>query len=366
MSLIRLIILPESPDQETTYRVVDDKGVLERGAVALASPPHPDLRTVLVVPGVDVLCRWLTLPRGPDHQVAVAASLMLEDELAGGREGLHVALGRAEPDGTRLVAVVDRVRMKAWLAAAEALGVRPHAVCPGQLLLPEPEGDEAVTVIQQHTALVRGRGLALACDVDLLPTVMQGRPYRLVESGADAERLAVVAAAHTPIDLQQGVFSSRASSRSRTRLTAVRLPILAGLVLVSLIALPVVRGVRAEMAIHTAALRIESLAGSPRPTSASEAMTRLRTQAAAARAAEAFPARASALFAAVQGIEGMELQSLIYDPDGALRATLGHVNYSDVELLCRSLERSGLAVDEKSAVAEGGRVTSDVVVRGRP
>jgi type II secretory pathway component PulL len=84
------------------------------------------------------------------------------------------------------------------------------------------------------------------------------------------------------------------------------------------------------------------------------------------RAAEAFPAAASALFTAVQGVEGMELQSLLYNEDGSLGATVLHPNYSDVEVLKAALARSNLLVEEKSAVDDEGRVLSDIAIRRRP
>lgn len=365
MSLTRLIILPWRHGEAAWYRVTDENGVLERGPIAAAPAPHADLRTVLVVPGVEVLCRWLSLPRGQDAQVAAAAALMLEDELAGSREDLHVALGAPEPDGTRLVVVADRVRMQAWLDDAAALGVRPSAVCPDHLLLPDPdpEGDEALAVVVDETALVRGQGLALSCDAELLPLIMAGRPYRLVEAGPETERLTSARAARPPIDLQQGAFSRADAGRSRVR--PARAPILAALLLASLVALPVVQAGRAELAIHRAAQRIGTLAGEPRAGSAGKALTRLRAQSARIRAAEAFPLRAAALFAAIEGVEGMQVQTLLYGQDGVLRATLDHVNYSDVELLRRALARSGLTVEEKSAVVDQGRVLSDVAVRAR-
>lgn len=364
MTLTRLIILPRREGQAAAYRIVDGAGVLERGALGGAPAPHGDLPTVLVVPGADVLCRWLDLPPGQDVQVAAAAAVLLEDDLATPREQLHVALGRAQAGRPRLVALVDRARMQGWLDQAAALGVSPVAVCPDHLLAAEPETDEILAAPDGDMVILRGPELAVSCEPELLEAVVGARPCRLVGSPAEAERLLSFNAARPPVDLLQGAFGRRDAGPSRS--ARGRIAILAGLAIVALLALPVVQAVRHELAARAASARVRIVAGLPSTASPDEALTGLRARVARVRAAEAFPGVASALFAAIEGVEGMELQSLLYGPDGILRATLNHVNYSDVELLRRALGRSGLAVEEKSAVVDQGRVLSDILIRSRP
>jgi general secretion pathway protein L len=259
--------------------------------------------------------------------------------------------------------VVDRERMRAWLDAAAALGVQPAAVVPDHLMLDGPEEDETVAVVIGAVALVRGPRLALSCDAGLLPLVMGERPYRLVEAPGEAERLACAAAAHPPVDLQQGVFARGGMGQDRAWKGPL---ILAGLLAASLVAVPVVQTLRYELATSAAVSRIDALAGPPAPGLPAEGPARLAVRVNRLRAAEAFPSTAAALFAAIQGVDGMELQSLLYREDGTLNATVAHANYSDVEVLKTTLARSNLLVEEKSAVTDQGGVKSDITVRARP
>ncbi|HRD46993.1 MAG TPA: type II secretion system protein GspL, partial [Caulobacter sp.] len=85
--------------------------MLQRGTLP-ADAPRPDSADVdrLVVPGADILARWLDLPDRNDVQARSAVTFLLQDEVIEAGDDLHIALGAAEPDGRRL-AVVARAEV---------------------------------------------------------------------------------------------------------------------------------------------------------------------------------------------------------------------------------------------------------------
>lgn len=325
---------------------------LPRDGSPLTVDPEADGPSILVVPGEDVLVRWLALPARRDAQAASAAAFMLEEELAAPRDRLHVALGASEADGLRLVVVVDRERMQSWLGAAAAAGLAPDLVIPDCLLLPEPEDETAIAAAVAGAVAVRARRLALTCEPDLLPLVMAERAYLSVDN-ADARSLFAAGAAAPMINLRQGAYAPvRGSSGGRVLAPALLAAVLALLVL----AVPAIRGVRYELAARKADQAVEALGG----------QAALRDRLMRIQARERFAGSAAAVFAAVERVEGMELQSLLYGEDGAFRISALHTNYSDVELLRTGLARAGFAVQETNTTPEDGRVLSDLILRRVP
>jgi general secretion pathway protein L len=369
MNPVRLILLPRGPDAPILYRVVEDGRTAERGVLTPGQPaPHPDLPAVAVVPGEDVACRWLGLPAGREAQAAAAAGFLLDDQLAGPRETLHIAVGRPEADGQRLAVVVDRARMQAWLDRLAAVAVAPRAVVPDHLLVPEPAGEATAAVrLTDGAYAVRGPRLALTCDADLLEAVA-GPGRRIVDDPAEGERLMAAGAEAPPVDLRQGAFAPAGAGPTRR---VNWLAVAAGLLALSLPAAPGVEAFRHHLAAERAEGRAQALAG-PAPagaasgdTTSGDAVGRLRSRLARRQAAEGFLAAVAAVFAEVRKVDGMELQELLYGEDGALRINVAHPNYTDIELLRTGLVQAGLAVEEASTMTEGDRIVSDLVVRPR-
>jgi general secretion pathway protein L len=92
----------------------------------------------------------------------------------------------------------------------------------------------------------------------------------------------------------------------------------------------------------------------------------LRRRAAAAPPPGGVTAAAAALFTAVEGIEGVELDALIAAPDNGMKATVSHPGYSDMQLLGGRMAEAGLAVTENATLEDGGRVVSDISIGARP
>jgi general secretion pathway protein L len=311
--MIRIVLLPPNPDEPAPVMLVHPTGQIERGVLATEFAEHRrPMRTVLVVPGAEVLVRWVELPATNEAQSASAAAFLLEDEIAADREQVHMALGAIEPDGWRPVAVVDRLKLQGWLERAAALGVKPDVVAPDHLMLAEPEGEEAIAVAFGETLAVRGRRLALACEPDLLPLVLGERPWRLVDDVAVVEPMLAASAAAPRVNLLQGMFSRQPAAGARWRRAAA----LAAALLISPVLISTVQALRhhraADAAEAEADARLRSVFPAA-PASASPAALIGQRQT-ALRSGGEFAGSAAALFAAIERVEGVELEAFLYAP----------------------------------------------------
>lgn len=370
MSRTRIVFLPEAPDEAPLQLLLGPGGsVIERGVLpVLGEAEAGSARCVLVVPGQAVTVRWLNLPTRNDQQAQAAARLALEDILAAPGD-VHLALGRLEADGQRPAAVVDPAVLQSWLAAAAARGLTPDVAVPDCLALPEPEEGGPLNSARFDGRLaVRGPRLAFTADDDLAPLLIQGRESR--ELSPDEIERAMSGAAERPyVNLLQGLFDPAIARRPgwpQLRRAAV----LALAVLISPLILMTAQIVRQDIAANRIAARAEARVAAALPAGATveDPLGQAETALAQARiAAGAGPAALAAqLFAALETIDQAQVESLIAMPDGAMRATVSYVNYSDVDTLAKILGRAGITLRQEGARDEDGRVIGDVILGVRP
>lgn len=352
MSAFRLVFLPREGEPPRVWRVESGRVVDRREGLG---DLHPDLPTVVAVPGESVVCRWLELPAGRDVQVAAAVAFALEDDLAQPRETVHVAIG-PKVEGRRLAVLVDRGRMQDWLDEAAALP-RVDAMLPDCLLPIVPEGDELVGYRLGNVWLLRGVEVAMTAEPDLVPLVAPEGALRQVEDRAQVETALARGLDRPLVDLRQGLFAPP-SEGPKSGLRTVALLALALVLSVPLLGF--VKAGRDMMATRAALAEIQATTG---VSDGAEGAARLRARLAKAQAPARFSERASAVLSAVEKVEGMELDTLVYDEGGAFYLTARHADYSGVEVLRSQLSRAGLEVQERAAETVEGRVVSDFVVR---
>ncbi|WP_334164684.1 type II secretion system protein GspL [Phenylobacterium sp.] len=368
MRRTRLVFAPHDAQAPPAYLLVDEFGEpVGRGEQPVqAEAPAGATAVVLVVPGAEAVARWLHLPTRADPQARAAAALLLAGETAFD-EPMHLALGALEPDGHRLVVAVAESRMRAWLDLARTYGLAPDALIPNHLLLPEPPDGETVAVTVGGALAVRGPRLAFACEPALAPVLLPGRAPRTLDGGA-AERAFAQGAGRLPIDLRQGAFAPAGRGRPARR-DLVRAAGLAGLLLLSPAILDAAQAVRLNLAADRLERAASAKAAAVLPKGASVNDPAVQAQAALQRAelaAGGGPAGVAArLFAALAGIDQAQAETLIVSPDGAVRATVSHTNYSDMERLGRALKAAGVAFRQEGAREEGGRIVSDIILGAR-
>jgi len=211
MNRTRIVFAGAAPDAEPTYLILDELGsVVGRGILPVqeASALTP-MRNVLVVPGADVLIRWVSVKAASEAQARAAALAQLEDQMTS-PAGAHLALAPAEADGQRLAAVVAAARMQAWLDGAALHGIAPDLVIPDCLALPEPSEDPdgaSILATAEFGGLtaVRGRRLAFTGEPDLVAAVVGDRPAQTL-AGPVLERALADMAVSPALTLLQGAF----------------------------------------------------------------------------------------------------------------------------------------------------------------
>ena len=368
MMQTRIVFAPDGLAGELHHLVVGPLGeVIRRGVLPIGQSPPEPTRDVVVIPGEDALTRWLHLPMRNSRHAEAAARLQLADQLAMADEDLHLAFGPLEDDGWRLVTVLRRDVMQAWLSAATLHGLQVAAIIPDHLVLAEPEDEAPLLTARAGANLVaRGRRLAVSLEPETAALVLAGREVREVE--APAWEAALVAAAQKPVVnlLQGGIDGGHGPGWGWPALR--RAAVLAAILLLSPLTLLCAGAARDEIAARTLArdttVRVAAVlpAGTEVYDPVGQAQARLDALRLAAGGGPA--GMAGALFTALEPIEQAQLEGLIVSPDG-LRATVRFAQISDAELFRRAMRDQGLAYREEGAREEGGRVVADVMLGNR-
>lgn len=362
MSLTRLILIPPHADEAAPWRVVDAAGhVHERGT---ASPEAPvegaRMRTVAFAPGAQVLTRRLILADGTLAQRRAAAVEMLTPELASPVERMKIALGAPQEDGGVWIAAAGDAWLSAWIDWLDAAGARPDVVLPDTLAITPPESeDELIAVRFGPTVGLRGRHLAVSVDPELAQLVAAGRTIVPVESEATVERMLIDAALNPTLDLLAATGRSESGGWRRWRLAAA----LAAGLLISPVVLDAAQAARDEAAAGSAkrqasqaAVRaFPDLAGADDP--GDEAVRRLTTL-----PPGGVTVAAAALFAAVEGVAGAELEAFSAEADGGVRATVRYPAWQDLDAMKSAVAARGLRLTDTSTLEENGRIVSDLVL----
>ena len=368
MKPIRLVLIPALPAQPAPYMIIAPDGfVLDRGLLAVDAVERPEpIRTVAICPGADVSIHWVQLPPGGGAQLRAAAAWSLREDLAATPERLAVVVGPpAGPDQPRLVAVVGHGLLQAWSDYLEAVGVRADVLTPDMLTLAEPEEDDVVlaATFGENTAL-RGRRFAVTVQPDLVDLVVGDRRVTSLQDAAVIERALATAARNPAINLLDNGGRDGSAARVGWRRAAA----LAAALAISPLLLTAAVAARDDMAARrldaeagaAIAAAAPDLAREPDPVAA------VRRRAATAPPPGGVTAAAAALFAAVEAIEGAELDAFFATPGDGVKATVSHPAYSDMRKLDRRMADAGMTVTENATFEEGGRVVSDISIGARP
>jgi len=359
---MRIVILPQAPQRAPLCLTVDKDGT----AAWRRLHPGEDAGTgwtALVVPGIEAVARWLHLPTRNTAQALAAARLQWENAAALGNEALHLAVGPLEADGHRLVVAVARERLQAWLEEAKAHGVEPDLVIPDHLALPEPADGEVLTARMPDGAVIaRGPRLAFACEDEMLPALLGGRPARSADP-AMAARLMAEGLRTPAVNLLQGAFADRRTAWHRDR-RVWRVAILAGLLLASPVLLRLGEG--AWLSLAAARIGAETRAAAaavapgPDPIAALAEQVRRRDLAAGGGAA----GRIAHLAAALEQSADVQLEGLRVTAEGDVAAAVRHASPAELEALTAALRGKGVTVSVDGSRPDAGRTVSDLRLGG--
>jgi len=364
MSRTRLILIPELANAPAPYLILDEAGgVLQRGRLSLDDAETPPMmRTVAIAPGGDVSVRWLDLPVGGAAQVRAAALWMLRDDLAAAPDRVAVSLGRQVAAGQkRMVVVVSRALVQAWTDYLEGLGVKADVILPDMLTVQAPEDEDALSAAVFGTGLaLRGQGFAATVQPDLADLIAAGRTVRPVTAEADIERMMAAAALSPEVNLLDNGRQNRVAAKGSWRLAVG----LAAAVLLSPLVLALAQASRDEMAVRR--MQAETVAliaqADPEAGRSPDPVATFRQSASSAPPPGGIVAAAAVLFAAVEGVEGAELDIFVSDPEGGVRATVSYPAYQDLDAMKQAVAAAGMLLTDTSTLDDAGRVVSDVTI----
>jgi general secretion pathway protein L len=341
--MTRLVFLSGDEGVAPRFLDLDDAGApIRKGHKGEASNPA---RTVVVIPGADVVTHWLELPlaRAPG-QVLAAAKRQLEERIATPVEAIHIAFGALGEDGLRPVSIVERGLLRNHLARAAAAGIVPDCMLPDYFLLGVPDGESATVTAFGPTRAARARRLAFTAEADLAQLMIAGRSVEVIESPEDLAAMFADAAAAPAVDLLQFEFAPKRRLGLK-RKDFVRAAAMAGALLLSPLVLWTAEILRHEAGAMLLNSRAKEIARSAFPSrSSGEQTLAMRAFVADVEAGDRLLAATAALFDAVASIPGARLDAFSYRQDGDLRATLIHERSQDIASLVARLERSGFAI----------------------
>ena len=181
-----LLRLPRTPQEQTTWLVVDARGAAagppQGGPLSLAAPRAAGRHVVVLVPAADVLLAQPELPpakAGTKLQQLVPYAL--EEQLAEDIEDLHFAIGRRQGEATRVpVSVVARKLMDEWTTLLKSNGLEPEALYADSELLPQNPG-QAVALLEEDAVVVRPP----SGDVVTLPADALGEALEIALTGIE-------------------------------------------------------------------------------------------------------------------------------------------------------------------------------------
>ncbi|KQQ84549.1 type II secretion system protein GspL [Xanthomonas sp. Leaf131] len=358
MSTTLLLLPTDATAQAIAVRVDAHGQLLSQSAGSM--PLEHSTRTVLVVPGVDVHLRWLSLPGRSIAQSVAAARLQLAEHLAVESQTLHVVIAEStEADGTRLVAAVDNTAMHEWLARAAQSGVTPDAVVPDCLLL-EPGADGAPAVMDWDGRwLIRSAALACSLEPEAARMLLGERAPAQPPAPDPALAIACFArcATHTPINLRQHVFAAKPATAHT--LTSRRLAVLAALVLLSPLLLLLAQTLRYEIGARVLQSRAAAQLG---VHDAAAVQTALQARRQTGAAVDTLAVQLGTLFAAVDAIPAAELDQLDYHSTQPLRATLLHTDAASVQQLSARLAEAGWKLQAGTSQSEDDHMRTPLVL----
>lgn len=172
------------------------------GADMAGMAPLPGETVLAVPPATAVTLHLVTLPPLAPAQAQAAARALAMELSAAPVEDLHVALGAADADGRRWLALADSEAMAGWVAWLDGLGLEAGAgvrLVPAPLLLAQGS-----CMAWGDLLLVHDDGLAFAAEPALAglmcPALPPAQPLEMLGAGL-AARLAGLP------DLRQGRFA---------------------------------------------------------------------------------------------------------------------------------------------------------------
>ena len=188
-----LLVQLDQNQQSARWLVLDDKGqpnaAMRSGGLEQLKDFSQQRRIFCLVDGSNIFLDSVVLPSGRNRRKLLQAiPFALEDDLAEDLESLHFAIGKEqsdtaandeeaeEPAGKQItvpVAIISRDNLSQWLDTLSEAGIRPHALFPDLLALPQNEGEWHVLVDGDKAAVRTGQQSGFSCDLANLEVLLE-------------------------------------------------------------------------------------------------------------------------------------------------------------------------------------------------
>lgn len=358
-----LLFLGEEPGW---MRVADGRCIARKpGFDMLAVDPEADEpeTAILVVPGSDVALHWSDIPAGlAPAQIMAAARIMAGEVSAEPLEATHIAVGRADEEGHRWLAVTARAKMDGWLGEAAALGIDPDGIVPEPLLIAPPETGLRI-FDRAGLRSVRGQTRAFGAEPEIVTLLVGDEPCETLSS-EDFEGEVGTMLADTPLNLRQGDYAKRRRWKL-DRAYIRRIALLAATIL--LVTLLIQLTMIARYSFAADALEREAMERArdaiPGTAQIVDPEAQLRARLAELGGGAGYGEQASAAFAAIRDTAGVELQAMIYDADNNLQLTAAAPGQAELEALQQRMMAAGLTVTPGAVRDAGGLQIGEFTVR---
>ena len=330
---------------------------------------------IVILPGERFAARQITTPAKNRQQILQSAKFLLEDDLAGPVDDLHLAIAGGTEDARKTVVAVDEAYIVDWIAALKEHGLTPQIMSVDFLCLAGlATDDEPVALIENNRLLYldNGNGFVsersfsgeiistLLADTEklLLAFTLEGdqpletsgsaQTDHVLKNGADLVRLYLQAIEKAlPVNLLQGKL--KPSYDWRSSLGPWRTAgMLAAACFVLFLGFQLADGFR----LNNAARGIEQAAEEKfRQAYPDTTIRNLRASARRlARGGSAgesyFLDLSSALTRTLEEGGAVQLLTITYEPSGQLVAEIRGATFEDIDALEQRLTSKGIAVSQ--------------------
>ncbi len=164
------------PTEPVEWIIVDQSGAqqggIEHGDLQAAAEAANGKRVIALVPGTNVLRAFVDLPIRNRAKLLQAIPFAMEDQLAGNIEELHFAVGQRDESGRLPVAVVQRLKMEAWLEQISAVELDLVGVYIDSDALGDMPNTTILLVEAQRVAIHDATGHVAAADAGSLDALI--------------------------------------------------------------------------------------------------------------------------------------------------------------------------------------------------
>jgi len=164
------------PTEPVEWIVVDQfgarQGPIEHGDLQAAADASVDKQVIALVPGTNVLRAFVDIPIRNQAKLLQAIPFAMEDQLAGDIDELHFAVGKRDENGRVPVAVVQRLKMEAWLEQILAVELDLIGVYSDGDALGDMPNTTILLVEAQRVTMRDATGHVAATDLDSIDALI--------------------------------------------------------------------------------------------------------------------------------------------------------------------------------------------------